>query len=272
MQADRFEPLLDRYLAGEATSEEGAELEAILRDEPEKRRRLVERSILETHLHKAFSGIVPLSSKAPPASRRFRRVALFATAAALLIAVGIVVLAHVSRNDSPVLEVVKGKTTVDGVVVERIQAGTWFEVSADASALIRLSDGSQAELDRSSRAAIRGQPGEARQEVELSAGGGVFRVTHGGGLFRVRTPVGTVTALGTEFTVKLNSRARPTLAVEVHEGKVRVEVNGKSHVLTAGKARNYDEDGEHNDHDDGQQNNHKDDRNQRDRKNQREDR
>jgi ferric-dicitrate binding protein FerR (iron transport regulator) len=76
-------------------------------------------------------------------------------------------------------------------------------------------------------------------------------VTPGGGQFRVETAVANVTVLGTEFSVKLDSRTRGegkrsgrvrnTLTVAVTEGSVKVDSAGKSYVLTAGERRTFPE-------------------------------
>jgi ferric-dicitrate binding protein FerR (iron transport regulator) len=85
--------------------------------------------------------------------------------------------------------------------------------------------------------------------LEIERGGGRFYVTPGGP-FRVKTALGTVTALGTEFSVKLEPRGKRegkrregrggvALVVAVTEGSVRVEVGEKSYVLAAGESRSF---------------------------------
>ena len=53
METSRFDLLLDHFLSGEATAEELAELAALLRADPEKRRVLAMRSLLEVQMRKA---------------------------------------------------------------------------------------------------------------------------------------------------------------------------------------------------------------------------
>ena len=65
----RFEILLERFQSGEATPEELVELDTLLRAQPDKRRILVERLLLEVHLYKAFAGIAPVK-QAPVAPVR----------------------------------------------------------------------------------------------------------------------------------------------------------------------------------------------------------
>lgn len=266
MQADRLEFLLERYQSGAASSDEMAELEASLRADPATRRVFAERFLLEVQLHRAFSGVVPMSLPLPTPARWSRRVVMLAAAAAVvLMVVGAIVLSPFGRKQLSGLEVVKGEVSVDGVAVTHIPTGQWFEVG-NAPAVIRLADGTRAELGPASRALIQGQPGEVRQVVELAQGSGSFHVTHGSGQFRVQTPVATVTALGTEFSVKLRplgknraaAKGKPAVAVAVTAGTVQVDAGGKSYVLAAGKKRVYGDDGEQNDNDDGQQNNRDD--------------
>ena len=71
-----------------------------------------------------------------------------------------------------------------------------------------------------------------------------------------------MTALGTEFTVRVYSSAkRPVrtpklvLAVSVAEGSVKVDAQGKASILAAGQQRVFGDDGDQNNHDDGDQNN-----------------
>jgi ferric-dicitrate binding protein FerR (iron transport regulator) len=102
---------------------------------------------------------------------------------------------------------------------------------------------------------VRGKVGDVREVVELTQGRGTFHVAHGAGQFRVETSLGTVTALGTEFTVELRSgKGKRTLRVAVTAGTVEVFNNGKRRVLSAGQRRAFGDDGEQNDRDDGDQN------------------
>ena len=92
MHPSRFDQLLDAHFAGEASPQEAAELAAVLRDEHESRRLFVERSVLEVHLRKAFSGLAPTTMPTAKASRPRRplgrRVAWLAVAV-VLVAVGV---------------------------------------------------------------------------------------------------------------------------------------------------------------------------------------
>jgi ferric-dicitrate binding protein FerR (iron transport regulator) len=87
-------------------------------------------------------------------------------------------------------------------------------------------------------------------------------VTHGLGQFRVETPVGAVTALGTEFSVRLRPAGRDKgnlwMAVNVTDGSVQVDAGNKSFKLSVGDRRVFGDDGEQNNVDDGDQNNQND--------------
>jgi ferric-dicitrate binding protein FerR (iron transport regulator) len=268
MDPGRFEPLLERYQSGDATPDEVTELEGFLRADPDKRRRLVECFLLEVQLRKVGSSILPVTEKPQTPRGRFRRVVVWvtATAAAVALTVGAVLWFASGRKQLPASEVLAGRVSVGGGTVERVPAGAWFEVAGDTAAVIRLADGSRAELEPASEAALHGRVGEVREVVELSRGGGAFQVAHGGGLFRVETPAGTVTALGTAFSVRLQPRRelktgtkrKPALAVAVTEGSVRVDADGQSVVIAAGQGRVFGDDGDQNNRNDGDRNNKND--------------
>ncbi len=262
MQPERFDLLLSLYLNGEAASDEAAELERMLCSDSSKRRRLVDACLLEVQLHKVFGAILPADQEFIPPVKRSRRTRVWisALAATIFLAVGVVALfrSGIKPTEERGSEVVAGQVRINGASVPTIPAGRSFEVIGDVPAIIRLADGSRAELEPATKAAIQSRAGEDRQLVELAQGGGAFQVTHGGGKFRVETPVGAVIALGTEFTVKLRQRAKKkpevSMTVAVTSGTVQVETKGNRYTLTAGKSRVYSDDGEHNQNDDGQKN------------------
>lgn len=266
MDPDGFEILLERFLSGEATSEEMASLERLLRADGAKRRTLVERCLLEVHLHKAFSGIVrgrDAPRARPPGAPRRRVTAWLACAAAVLLVAGLSWY-WLGRGKVVTHEVVSGNVLVDNVLTARIPEGAGFEVVGDVPAVISLSDGSRVELDPPSKGVIRGQSGGVRQVIALTQGGGRFRVAHSGGQFRVDTAPGTVTVLGTEFVARLQpplkvgkeagNNAPMVLAVAVAEGRVQVDTRANRYTLSAGQRRVFGDDGDQNDKDDGDQN------------------
>jgi hypothetical protein len=170
-----------------------------------------------------------------------------AAAAGAALAVGLYLYSG-RAGDGVESEVVSGRVLVEGARAERIAPGTRVAVPEGAAAVIRLSDGSIAEFEPASEAVLRGRSGGVRQVVELVEGGGRFRVKHGGGQFRVETQLGSVTALGTEFTVGLQPLESPgvgrrpqrvfsALVVEVASGAVQVDFAGTAHRLGAGESR-----------------------------------
>ncbi|OAI47181.1 hypothetical protein AYO44_10025 [Planctomycetaceae bacterium SCGC AG-212-F19] len=257
MDSNRFEWLLDRYLGGTATAPEAADLEGLLKADANLRRQLTDRLLLEVQLHKAFAGIAPSAVVEPQRRRVLASVNGWLVAAVVLVGVGIGLVAWKSQQGPAVAiaanEVLAGEVRVDGVAIKQIPEERWFDVAAEAPAVIRLVDGSEAELAPASRAMLHGRRESVREAVELQRGAGKFKITSGGGQFRVETSLGNVTVLGTEFTAKLESRSRGegkrstktrnTLTVAVAEGSVKVDSAGKSYVLAAGERRTFYEGG-----------------------------
>lgn len=259
MSQSRFETLLDRYQNGDVGPADMAELEQLLRSDPALRTLFVEQVLLQAHLHKACLATSPAVAGSSW-RRRLGYAAGWAAAAVLVLALGMGLVSWVGRSASA-SEVAFGQVLIDGVAVTRIPDGARFEIGGDKPAVVRLTDGSQAEFQPASQGAIRARTDEARLAVELMQGGGKFQVTHGGGQFRVNTPVGSVTALGTEFTVKLQPKKKKDgskvpllLAVRVSDGSVQIEAGGKTHVLAVGDNRAFSDDGQQNNIDDGDQN------------------
>jgi ferric-dicitrate binding protein FerR (iron transport regulator) len=266
METDRFEELLEAYQSGEVSATSQADLERLLRADPALRCRFIERCLLEVQLRKVCTSLLPQSAPAAPPRRRWFRVGVGVAAAALLLVAWAWLWSSGFRpNLLPGAEVVAGQVRIDGGPVTRVPAGVTFEIVGDAPAILRLPDGSRAELDPASYAKIPRRNGDTRQTVALTRGGGTFQVAHGGGQFLVETPVGTVLALGTEFSVKLQPRAKGKagsrsglrLTVIVVAGTVQVDAGGKSYRLSKGKRGDFD-DGDQNNQDDGEQNNRND--------------
>jgi ferric-dicitrate binding protein FerR (iron transport regulator) len=262
MDMQSFHDQLDSYLSGAATPAETAELERSLHVDAGLRRALVDRVLLDIHLHKALAGMAAVAPvKAKP--RFFRRAMIGslvgALAAAVLLALGLSLLGVINRKPAlqvpeeqppaaPVNEIVSGNIKIDGTAVEQLPQEKWFEVAGDAPAVLRLEDGSGVELAPATRARLHGQRDGKRPAVELAQGTGKFKVTSGAGAFRVETGMGNVTVLGTEFSVKLEPRGRGesrkarnrlVLSVSVSEGSVSVDADGKNTVLRAGESRTF---------------------------------
>ena len=84
-------------------------------------------------------------------------------------------------------EVVSGSVLVAGVPSPAIPAGAAISVAGEKPAVIRLGDGSQAELEPGASAVLQGRAGGMRQLIELTKGSATFRVEHAHGDFRVAT-------------------------------------------------------------------------------------
>ena len=137
-----------------------------------------------------------------------RRPLRWLAAAAVLFAVGLgAVLAIVTRKEHPNKEhpnkVLAGRVLMDGREVKSVPYGVWVKAADGEEAEILLEDGSNVKLAPASKVRFRGAEKEVRQVVDLHEGEGRFKVEKGNRQFRVETPVGTVTVLGTEFSVKL---------------------------------------------------------------------
>lgn len=175
----------------------------------------------------------------------------WSVAASLLLAVGVVSYLTIFGYDRspPDLphEVIAGSVRVNGVATTRIANEATIEVVGRVAAVIQLADGSRAELASDSSATIRGQVGDVRQVVALYRGSGRFVVEKGDSQFRVETPVGGVTALGTEFTVQLLSNdtnsetggadGKAALVVGVIAGHVEVDYADETFPLALGDDR-----------------------------------
>jgi ferric-dicitrate binding protein FerR (iron transport regulator) len=250
MDAGRFAVLLERYRLGEATAAEAAELERLLRADASLRRAFVREFLLEVQLRRAFSSVPEPVGRPRPTPRRLGWVVALSAAAVLLLALGVGLVSWLARPGARKNAVVSGDVRLQGVAVQQVPEGAAFEVGGDAPAVLRLSDGSRAEFLPASEGVLHGRRGAVRQAVELKQGAGKFQVTPGAGTFQVETAVGVVSALGTEFTVKLQSRGKgekkrrekngsPVMTVTVTEGSVKVEARGKSSVLKAGDTRDF---------------------------------
>jgi len=238
--------LIHRHLAGEElTEEQRTALNERLRKFPRLRKRLAEMAFEQSNLRDALTVseavpilIVPEPAAAAPLLKPSPELVgpktrpwilpVAAAAACLAIIVGIVVWS--ASGPAIPFTVVAGDVRVEGPRVE---------VAGTAPAMFRMSDGSEAELAPASAAVFHGRKGDARQVVELSQGTGRFKVAKAPESFRVDTSVGTVSVLGTEFSVELRRQKKgpPALAVSVASGRVRVEAAGQKRELGPGESR-----------------------------------
>ncbi len=249
MNLDSFDHLLDAYLLGEISEEQSVQLRQALEADPAARARFVHGILIETHLHRLGRGEADALKPRPHTSRgtilhrlgsvfainRPRRLAL---AAVLLAGVITTALFYLNRPPSlPTARVASGTVTVEGHPGDRIADGATLSVAGPAPAVIDLSDGSHATLEPSTVLTLHGRADGIRQVLQLVSGGGQFQVAQGGGQFRIDTPAGSVTVLGTQFTVSLQSPRN--LFVSVAAGSVRFDGEGKSFTLSAGQSRTF---------------------------------
>jgi ferric-dicitrate binding protein FerR (iron transport regulator) len=231
-----FSALLERFRNGEATPEEMAELEGLLNAHASLRRIFANDFLLEVQLFRAFPERA-VSTEPQHGSWRSRR-RLVGWLAAAVVLVGLGLLFFFLNLPTAKNLVVSGRVLVQGTSVSEIGAELPFEVTGAEPAVLRLSDNSEVELAPASKAVLHGKHGTIRQAVELQEGSGKFKVARAEGTFRVETVVGFVSALGTEFTVKLQmlprqdrkdeadrGRGRQSMTIQVLEGSVNIEIN-----------------------------------------------
>jgi ferric-dicitrate binding protein FerR (iron transport regulator) len=237
--------LIHRHLSGEElTDEQRRALNGRLRKFPRLRRRLAEMAFEQVQFRdiRGVSEPVPIlivgadarePATAPllkPAAIVRRPWILPAVAATACFALIIAVVLWKSGGPAEPFKVMSGDVKTEGSRVE---------VAGTTSALIRMSDGSEAQLAPASSAVFRGRVGDARQVVELQQGSGSFKVAKAPDSFRVDTPSGRVSVLGTEFSVELRKQKKgpAALAVSVASGRVRVEAGGVTRELGPGESR-----------------------------------
>lgn len=253
MPSPRFEHLLAQYLDGDLADADREELAAEVEGDPAAARTLDEALAFEALLIAAHAGA---PDAAAGRTRVLHRAAelrqapsvlwpRWATAAAAVVVgiIGALVIAFGLRTSGP-HEVLSGRVLVDGAEARRLKDGARLEVAGESDAVVRLADGSRVVFAPASVATLRGSAADVRQHVELAAGKGAFHVGPGPRRFTVSTPVGTVTVLGTDFSVELRGPADPQAAagatmmlVAVEGGKVGVDYRGNRYELAAGESR-----------------------------------
>src|SRR5262249_34172922 len=103
---------------------------------------------------------------------------------------------------------------------DRLRTGEWVETGAAARAALRLSDGTSARLDTGSRA----RPLSATV-IELAYGALYLDTGRDAKGLEVRTPLGTVHDIGTQFEVRLRDAS---LRVRVRTGIVELRRGDQS--------------------------------------------
>jgi len=271
--SERFEALLADYLDGTIDAAGREELAGEVERDPAAARAFEQAVGFEALLVAAHTEPPPESVLAERLGRRAepapvlmlapdrrpafgRARALAAAAAAILIAAGVWAAVGLFGPGTPVSVpvpppappnvVLAGKVLVDGVESAAAGNGARVEVLGDQPAEIRLADGSNAVLAPKSLAVLHGPVGEVRQVVELTGGKGDFRVEKEPRQFKVETPLGSVTVLGTRFSVELRpgegeKKGKPSLAVAVTDGTVEVNYAGKPETLAAGASKVFPE-------------------------------
>jgi ferric-dicitrate binding protein FerR (iron transport regulator) len=268
--SEQFDALVLRHLDGALDEASRRELEGHLRQDPVAVQRLALLAIDQIELRRLLkregmgraaerasqarvatqpkTGTATLPAVRPWHTRRRVLAGALAATAVLLAALWLWPSAR-----GPQLE--SGHVLVNGVETSRLREGDRFKVVGEGPAVVRLADGSRAELAVSTEAVLRGTVGETRQVFELARGVGQFQVQKGKGAFRVETPSGKVTVLGTEFSVELrpaqsggdgnmNGRSAMTLVVAVVLGSVQVDWNGGRVTLNAGQRKTFAAEGE----------------------------
>jgi hypothetical protein len=185
--------------------------------------------------------LTPSPRHPPPATRRRWSLAGLAAAALLLVAIAGWWGWHAEGGH----RVMAGTVEVSGLPVTRIAEGDPLRVVGGRAAVIRLADGSQAELAPSTLAVVRSPKGLAPRVIELLEGGGRFRVPRAALPLCIETAAGSVTAAATDFQVNLWSTQGKgddemrfhslfVLAVAVSTGMVEVNSPEEQCVLPAG--------------------------------------
>ena len=184
---------------------------------------------------------------AAPAYRP-RRTAVLALAAALAVAVGLVWwwVSRAPRGAASVPPTVARVEAVTGPVQletdtdeartitkeEPIPLGAALR-SGDGRAALRLAGGATVRLDAESRLRFA-------SATVLNLEHGALYVDTGAGTrpraaIEVRTPIGTVRDIGTQFAVRVADHAKTVLSVQVRDGAVRTEHRGHAYLTSAGQ-------------------------------------
>jgi hypothetical protein len=179
-------------------------------------------------------------------ARAVRRRAWFAAAvtAAAAAAVLLIRVARVDPTPAPVPGVVATVERVAGIpylvrpagssVAERVRlapggsvaAGEWIETGEAARAALRLNDGASVRLDLLSRARLI-----SSTVIELAAGAVYLDTGREATRLEVRTPLGSVHDIGTQFEVRLLAQA---VRIRVRSGMVELRRGGEPIAARAG--------------------------------------
>ena len=157
-------------------------------------------------------------------------IALFSTAAVVMIAVGVgrpdrvpvpasaATVALLERTEGTVEALTAGpadRTTARTLTTSApVQAGEWVTTGANARAALRLTTGVSLRLDTDTRARL-----DSDAVIELVAGAVYIDSGEAAGGLEVRTPLGTARDIGTQFEVRVDEAST---RVRVRDGIVEV--------------------------------------------------
>jgi ferric-dicitrate binding protein FerR (iron transport regulator) len=261
--SERGDFLIHRYLDGLASAAEEAEFGRLLAADARVADAFARATRMDAALEELFvdgrdrrsaAAIVDAVAEPQAPAVPVRWSLRWVAAAALLLALGTGIL-YLMRNRqqppvtlaaNPVYAVAAGRVLVDGVEDGQIHDGAEVEVVGDQAAVILLADGARAELAPATKAVIR-----HGRVIELNEGSGQFQVAEAAGRLHVETPVGKVSAAGTEFAVELEPWEREAtdepmsqqvamaLIVGVLSGNVDVHYGDRHYPLGIGENRVY---------------------------------
>lgn len=218
-------------------AEQRVELERRLVAEPAAARRFAAYARLHANLHQQardesahrepeFDSPIPPPLAGPGARRVLAPIA--AIAAVLLVAIGGAL--WLGRQDAPAFGEIasaEGELLIDGNPIAggaRFADGATLSTGAQASATLRLRDGSEVVLDRDTRLGVGRQDGEWRLRLDRGEVECVVARQAPGEGFVLRTAEATVAVVGTRFLVEHRDGRS---AVRVTEGEVTLAAGGE---------------------------------------------
>jgi hypothetical protein len=159
-------------------------------------------------------------AKQPPVRGARPWIILAALAAMVLLAITVWRLADTGPGNQQNVAAGGPKTPAPNVVAPTVKMEMAQYDPKDKPETQKLKDGSNIEIAAGSRVKISTWSDRNRPLVELEAGEVRCEVAKGPGSFRVRTPIGSAVALGTEFKVRLENQA-PAATAQGEEGMNR---------------------------------------------------
>lgn len=264
------EEILRKYLDGQMSPEQAQRLEQDLIAQPELAYRLANLSRWETQIRiaqqsqtrESISFLIQefqqIRSHRHPSIRFWIGGSL---AVGFLIGmIGILIVYFSQDKETPpapleldssliLATVIEGPIRVNGQLERSLKENQIFSTDNQTSATILFLDGSIVELAPNSSAQLSVETSLDRPVLKLLEGGGIFSIVPHEVPYVVRTPVGVITVLGTEFQVELrpvkekenNMSIRQMLLVAVTSGMVSVNAGGITERLVAGQSALYGE-------------------------------